>query len=191
MYAVYALIDPDEIYKVCYIGISQDVYTRFTQHLQDINRSNSKAQWLRSLRERNRVPYCKVLEDMLTEEEARKKEAHWIHFYLQLNMPLTNANIPLMPQSYTPPSKPPVQQEIILELYDKGMSGRTIEKWLSKGDKKVSYREIAKTLTLHRPDWNKRGMSNGNVAATERNTSAENEMDVRKNETDRLTETAS
>src|SRR5258708_9897508 len=51
----------------------------------------------------------------------------------------------------------PTPTELILTCFDKGMSGRGIEKWLkANGDKKTSYREIAKTLDLYRPDWNKK-----------------------------------
>ncbi len=55
--------------------------------------------------------------------------------------------------------------ESILELFDKGMSGRSIEKLLK--DKKVSYREIAKTLDLYRPDWNKKGVIDSDLDETE------------------------
>jgi hypothetical protein len=55
-----------------------------------------------------------------------------------------------LPMQYTPPSN----QEAILTCWDSGMSGRSIEKWLSKDGKKVSYREIAKCLDLYRPGWN-------------------------------------
>jgi hypothetical protein len=55
-----------------------------------------------------------------------------------------------LPREISPPSS----QEAILECWDHGMSGRAIEKWLSKDGKKVSYREIAKTLDLYRPGWN-------------------------------------
>src|SRR5260221_2018707 len=51
----------------------------------------------------------------------------------------------------------PAPTEAILTCYDQGMSGRGIEKWLkANGDKKISYREIAKTLDLYRPDWTKK-----------------------------------
>ncbi len=49
----------------------------------------------------------------------------------------------------------PTPTELILTCFDKGMSGRGIEKWLKANDKKVPYRDIAKTLDLYRPDWNK------------------------------------
>jgi predicted GIY-YIG superfamily endonuclease len=176
MYAVYALIDPDELYKVCYIGMTQDVYTRFTQHLQDSRGDSPKARWLRGLRERNRVPYCKVLEEMLTQEEASQRETYWINFYRQLNMPLTNANIPQVTQG-TQLFPPPDTEVVILDLYDKGMTGRAIEKLLK--ERRVSYRAIGKTLDLHRPGWNKRYIG------------AENVADARKSETDVVIEAAS
>jgi len=182
MYAVYALIDPDELYKVCYIGMTQDVYTRFTQHLQDNRGDSPKARWLRGLRERNRVPYCKVLEESIfTQEEAIQREAFWINFYRQLNMPLTNANIPQVTQgTQLFPRSDPVA--VILDLYDKGMSGRSIEKML-KG-RQVSYRTIGKTLDLHRPGWAKRGMNEGNSTVT-------NETDSQISVTDTMHEAAS
>jgi hypothetical protein len=110
LYVIYALVDPDEIYRVCYIGMSSDVYSRFTQHLRDTDNGSLKGQWLKELRDRNRVPYCKVLEDVPTEEEARIREAYWVQFYLKLHMPLTNSSIPqvLTPKtrySRTPPEK--------------------------------------------------------------------------------------
>ena len=51
---------------------------------------------------------------------------------------------------------PPSNQEAILTCYDQGMSGRGIEKWFKANGSKVSYREIAKTLDLYRPDWTKK-----------------------------------
>jgi len=58
-----------------------------------------------------------------------------------------------LPKEISPPSA----QEAILTCYDQGMSGRAIERWLKdRGDKKISYREIAKTLDLYRPGWNTR-----------------------------------
>lgn len=66
-------------------------------------------------------------------------------------------NRQFLPREIAPPSS----QESILTLYDQGMSGRGIEKWLKQnGDKKTSYREISKTLDLYRPDWNKKTVVN-------------------------------
>ncbi len=93
MYVVYALLDPDETDKVYYIGITDDLYERFTQHLKDIRVDSPKALWLRELGKRNRVPYCKVLEEVATQAEAKKREEHWIRHYDQLGMPLTNIAI--------------------------------------------------------------------------------------------------
>lgn len=57
-----------------------------------------------------------------------------------------------LPQAVSAPG----HQETILECFDKGMSGRAIEKLLK--EKKVSYREITKTLDLYRPGWNAKGI---------------------------------
>jgi predicted GIY-YIG superfamily endonuclease len=188
MYAVYALIDPDELYKVCYIGMTQDVYTRFTQHLRDVDSSSLKGKWLKELRKRNRVPYCKVLEEILTQEEAAQRETYWINFYRQLNMPLTNANIPQVTQG-TQLFPPPDPVAVILDLYDKGMSGRSIEKMLK--ERQVSYRTISKTLDLHRPGWAKRGMDEGNSTVTNETKVAENVMDAQNPVTGIIHEAAS
>lgn len=158
MYAVYALLDPDEIYKVCYIGISSDIFNRFYQHLRDADSNSSKAKWLKGLPARNRVPYCKVLEDVLSLEYAKEREAYWIHFYKQLNMPLTNSDIPWEPptvDSHIPYTRSISYdyQKKILDLFDQGMSGRAIEKMLK--EKRVNYHQIQKTLNQHRPHWNK------------------------------------
>jgi hypothetical protein len=61
-----------------------------------------------------------------------------------------NENRTIQPQLAPPVS----HQETILELFDRGMSGRSIEKLLK--DKKVSFREISKTLDLYRPDWTRK-----------------------------------
>jgi hypothetical protein len=69
-----------------------------------------------------------------------------------------------LPREISPPSN----QETILTLYDQGMTGRSIEKWLkANGDKKISYREISKTLDLYRPDWTKRAVVNSDPPAEE------------------------
>jgi hypothetical protein len=44
-------------------------------------------------------------------------------------------------------------QDTILELHDKGMSARAIEKAM---EKTVSYHQIQKILGLYRPEWNKK-----------------------------------
>ena len=47
-----------------------------------------------------------------------------------------------------------VDDKTIIELFDKGLSGRSIEKAL---DKEVPFRHIAKVLSAYRPEWNKKG----------------------------------
>jgi len=63
---------------------------------------------------------------------------------------------------------PPAPSEAILTCFDQGMSGRAIERWLKdRGDKKISYREIAKTLDLYRPGWNTRTTIDADSTAEE------------------------
>jgi len=50
-------------------------------------------------------------------------------------------------------------------LWDKGLSGRAIEKALK--DAKVSYRDITRTLNLYRPDWNRKGTVDSDLADAE------------------------
>ena len=68
-----------------------------------------------------------------------------------------------LPKEISPPSA----QEAILTCYDQGMSGRSIEKWFKANGDKVSYREIAKTLDLYRPDWTKKYTVNSDPPAEE------------------------
>jgi hypothetical protein len=100
-YVIYSLVDPQEDYKVCYVGMTDDVYNRFRGHLADIDKSTLKGQWLPSLRDKHCVPRMKTLEVVSSIEEAREREAYWIHFYKQLRMPLTNATIPQLPTTET------------------------------------------------------------------------------------------
>jgi predicted GIY-YIG superfamily endonuclease len=157
MYVVYALCDPDELYKVCYIGISQDIYNRFFQHLRDTESNSLKAQWLKGLRERNRVPYCKVLEEVKTEEDARDREAYWVQFYVQLHMPLTNAVIPQIltfhPRySRLPPSKDAMEKA--RRMLSQGIGYKRIA--LNTGLTEYNVRKIATENAIIIEDVNQR-----------------------------------
>lgn len=67
-------------------------------------------------------------------------------------------NRQFLPQAIAAPDA----TELILTCFDGGMSGRSIEKWLKdKGDKKITYHQIAKTLNLYRPEWNKKTVEAG------------------------------
>jgi predicted GIY-YIG superfamily endonuclease len=113
-YVIYALVDPEEEYKVCYVGMTSDVYERFYRHLRDVDKHTLKGQWLRHLRHRNCIPLMRKLEVVHTLEEAREREVYWIHFYRQLHMPLTNASIPQLPVS---PSEKPTYPRVPAVLF--------------------------------------------------------------------------
>lgn len=94
MYTIYALVDPIEDYKVCYVGMSNDILERYIQHLRCSDKNPAKNEWVRDLRDQGYLPTLRTLEVVETEIEAKKREAYWIHFYKTLHMPLTNTHIP-------------------------------------------------------------------------------------------------
>ena len=92
MFSVYALIDQRGDH-VRYVGITDDIYKRFSQHLQ-CNESNlDKNEWIQGLKDENLMLIMRTLEVVETIEEAREREQHWIHFYLRKGANLLNIDI--------------------------------------------------------------------------------------------------
>jgi hypothetical protein len=89
MYAIYALIDPRNN-QVRYVGMTGDIYTRFIQHLKRQGNNGEKNAWIDKLRTLCLIPTIQTLEIVLTEQDAREREAYWIFHYMHLSMPLTN-----------------------------------------------------------------------------------------------------
>lgn len=87
MSSVYALGDPrtKEIY---YIGIAQDVYRRYAQHISQPHRNEQKNAWMEDLKEAGIVPTLLILET--DPDNIYDRERYWIQHYLNLGMPLTN-----------------------------------------------------------------------------------------------------
>lgn len=94
MYTIYALIDPRD-WSVHYIGMTDNVYTRFQQHIKQQSNNEQKNVWLQSLKDVDVMVFMKTLETTDTIERAMQREAYWIQHYLQLGMPLTNRYTPL------------------------------------------------------------------------------------------------
>jgi len=89
MYVVYALEDPrDHLYH--YIGITNDVYARFVQHLTGQAGNISKTGWIFECRQANVMILMRELERVPTLEEAKQREQFWIGYYLHLGHPLLN-----------------------------------------------------------------------------------------------------
>jgi len=90
MPSVYALSDPrtDEIR---YVGIAQDIYQRYAQHLSQTPSSNEKKDaWISELRAAGIVPRLIVLEANVSKTIIYEREAYWIQYYLAQGEKLTN-----------------------------------------------------------------------------------------------------
>ncbi|SRR5260221_3876266 len=89
MYVVYGLEDPrDHLYH--YIGITNDVYKRFDQHISGDSGNIKKNGWIFECRQANIMIVMRELERVETCEEAKQREKFWIFYYLQSNHPLSN-----------------------------------------------------------------------------------------------------
>lgn len=92
MYSIYTLIDPRDDH-VCYVGITEDVYVRFAQHLRCTDNNIDKNSWIQELKSANVMLIMRTIELAETFEEAREREDYWIHFYLSQGERLLNAQI--------------------------------------------------------------------------------------------------
>jgi predicted GIY-YIG superfamily endonuclease len=89
MYVVYGLEDPrDHLYH--YIGITDDVYARFNQHITGSSGNIAKNGWIWECRQANIMIVMRELERMETVEEAQSRERFWIAYYLNSSHPLHN-----------------------------------------------------------------------------------------------------
>jgi predicted GIY-YIG superfamily endonuclease len=89
MYFVYVLIDPRDD-AVRYVGMTNDVYTRFSQHLRGDGNNISKNMWIAELRELNLMVIMRTIETVETQEEVREREAYWIRHYSSQGSDLLN-----------------------------------------------------------------------------------------------------
>ena len=92
-YVIYALVDPrDE--SVRYIGITDNMPTRFMHHLRETGSRTAKGTWLAELRCYGLQPTIKILEEMRVKETQRylveERERYWIRAFEQSGASLTN-----------------------------------------------------------------------------------------------------
>jgi predicted GIY-YIG superfamily endonuclease len=92
MYSVYVLIDPRSD-DVRYIGVTKDVYARFSQHLQCNGSNPEKNAWIQELKASNLMLIMRTIEIANTLENAREREQYWIHQYLSQGAHLFNIDI--------------------------------------------------------------------------------------------------
>lgn len=100
MYVVYALIDPRDN-TVRYVGITDDVYARFLQHIKGMDENYGKSIWIQELRALNKMVIMETLEECETNEEACERESYWIRHFEMLKEPLMNISKMSSPRKAT------------------------------------------------------------------------------------------
>lgn len=93
MYTVYSLVDPRND-ATRYVGITENIYSRFTQHIRRDGVNPAKDAWIQELREASVMLVMKSLEYVEGFEEARAREQYWIkHFVRQGSMLLNQQDL--------------------------------------------------------------------------------------------------
>jgi len=145
MPSVYALGDP-RTNEIRYIGIAQDVYKRYAQHLNHPHPNETKNAWMQELKQSGAIPTLTILESDVEEDLIYKREQYWIQHYLNIGEPLTNivgVEIGQMPQmgslSYTDDISSAYTVRQMAELLD--VCQGTIYRLAKKGLLKSSVRQ--------------------------------------------------
>lgn len=89
-YTIYALVDP-RTFVTRYIGMTNNVYRRYFQHVNQQDGNHVKDAWIDELKQAQAVLIMQTLEQVEDLATARERETYWIQHYLHLNAPLTNA----------------------------------------------------------------------------------------------------
>lgn len=98
-YVVYALIDPRD-QAVRYVGVTNDVYARFKQHIRCDSGNQEKDIWIQDLRDHQLMMVMQSLE-RVPYEQAFIREQYWINHYLAAGAHLFNRALPLLPGAST------------------------------------------------------------------------------------------
>lgn len=95
MYTIYTLEDQRYVgmQAIRYVGITDDVYMRFYQHLRSDGSNKEKDEWIKGMKAAQVMMVMKTLEQVETLEEARDREQYWIRHYLSLGITLLNKQI--------------------------------------------------------------------------------------------------
>ena len=111
MYFVYALTDP-RTGTVAYVGITNNAYERFKQHISYRDNNGKKHAWIQQLQQEKVMPAMKILEIVEDEETALNRERYWINYYKAQGIQLTNL---YLINPYLPPVRraAPQKHEII------------------------------------------------------------------------------
>lgn len=90
MYTIYALEDQRNNNEVFYIGITDDLQARLSQHMRRTSSNQAKDILIREMIKDGYLPVMRTLQIVDTREEALGQEAHWVEHFESLGMPLTN-----------------------------------------------------------------------------------------------------
>ncbi|SRR6266699_880951 len=90
MLSVYALSDP-RTGEVKYIGLTNNVKRRYTDHISGKDKSNkAKQSWIDDLKTHNLLPTLTILEENLEKPAGFQRERSWLQTYLEQGADLTN-----------------------------------------------------------------------------------------------------
>jgi predicted GIY-YIG superfamily endonuclease len=89
MYSVYGLVDPRDN-KPFYVGITDDIYKRFWQHVNCHGNNYEKNKRIMELRTLNLMVIVQTYEQIEDFGHARIREAYWIRHFEALGYVLTN-----------------------------------------------------------------------------------------------------
>lgn len=89
-FTIYQLVDPrDNLPR--YVGCTQELPQRYSQHLTGDSSSEAKNTWVEELKALGFVPIIQELEQIEgTTTAAAQREIYWINYLLRQGMPLLN-----------------------------------------------------------------------------------------------------
>jgi excisionase family DNA binding protein len=86
---VYGLGDP-RTGELRYIGIAEDVYKRYAQHLTAAHEDEEKDEWMNDLKSVGVIPTLAILESDIPDFLIYERQKYWIQYYLSQGAPLLN-----------------------------------------------------------------------------------------------------
>lgn len=89
---VYGLVDPRDG-EVKYIGITNNLFARFKEHLGMYGGNARKQAWLQDVLDANLLPYMVTLEVVEKGIEPRERESCWIQAYKDAGRELLNDEV--------------------------------------------------------------------------------------------------
>jgi predicted GIY-YIG superfamily endonuclease len=89
MYSIYSLVDPRDN-TVRYVGMTNDVYRRFFDHINGSGGNYAKNAWIMELRALNKMVIMVTLEEVADRDLALGRERYWIQHFEMLGSPVMN-----------------------------------------------------------------------------------------------------